>query len=637
MPALITILGPKQETSAQTSNARFYFAPSTKEFKKGCRYSVQVMIDPGSNTSNAANIYIDYDPSKIEILDSNSNFDGVQIGTGNAYEAFADNVVDEAAGRIRLTGFSIMYPLEETRTFATISFRSRNNAESANFSIWFENVGHTLDSNIAETTTSDDILGSVGSASYTFIDGPCVEDTQPPVITPQDPTNYEVEVPLDSNISVRICDNRTWDSGVDIDTVEVIINGETFTIDDLEIFSADGDPECYDIVIDPPENFPDGEAVSVTFKADDFKGNSASRSIIFNLPEESNECIEELYETRRIVEECEQRQCLATLPQGGVEEVIRENETIADTVAAVPVVTGIASLLTTLGFSLLELPYYLLQLFFWLLNVLGIRKKGVPWGVVYDSVSKAPIPRAVIRLFSQGKLLESRVTDVNGVFYLTPKKGVYTLIASKQGYTFPSTTIVGESDGARNNIYKGGPYKIKSDKDIVRMSIPLDPVRVSPAKAFLKRSWSFLYSFLMMLNPILLVLGIVIAAVVYYFTRDNLNIVWFVLNTVFLGLHFYVKYLTKSKWGYVVDLHGNPMAGVEVGLYDKTYGRLIDSRVTDEKGRYSFVVPGDLYTLKPANARYAIDDPQNESGYTVGKKTKGDISINQKMVVRRVS
>jgi hypothetical protein len=624
------------ETNAQTVDASFYLSPSSQELKKGCQYTTQIMVDPGSNTSNAANIYVEYDPSKIEIIDSNSSLPGKQIAVGNAYEAFADNVVDETEGIIRLTGFSIMYNLQDVKSFGAIRFRSINDAETANFEIWFEGAGDTLDSNIAETNTSDDILATVNNASYTFVDGPCVEDTKAPVITPEDPTHYEIEVPLDSDLNFRVCDNRTWDSGVDADTIEIIINGEVYTTKDVEFVSIDGDPDCYDVTVDPPQDFPEDEAVSVTYKASDFKGNQASKSIIFNIPPEFSECVEELYETREILQECEDRTIFEVLPEGGVEELVKKNETVVDTVSAIPAVTGIASLLPTLGFSIFEIPYYIMQLFLWFLNLLGVKKKGKPWGIVYDSVTKAPITRAVVRLFSQGKLVESRVTDVNGVFYMTPEEGIYTLIASKNGYRFPSTNIVGEHDGPRKNVYKGGPYEVKKDKDIVKLSVPLDPVKASPFKVLFKKSWSFIYNILNKLNPILLLIGMLISGVVYYFTKDPLNLLWLGLNTLFLILHFYVKHLVRSRWGYVVDSRGNPVAGIEIGLYDKTYNRLIDNRVTDEKGRYSFVVPGDTYNIKPKTNSYVIDDPKNEGGYNVGKKTKGDISITQKIVVRRV-
>jgi len=597
---------------------------------------MDIMVNPGSNTSNAGNLTINYDPGAIEVIDSMTSIPGIQILHGNAYEAYADNVVDETAGTIRLTGFSIMTTLSAQRVFATIEFRSTPTASSADFSIDFTGPGSTLDSNIAETHTSDDILGSVGTASYTFVDGPCVDDTVGPSITPVYPENYNVNVPLDSNVEVRICDNGTWDSGVDIDTVEIIIDGISYTSEDSLFFSYTGDPDCYVIIVDPVDDFPAEDAVTVVYRASDFTGNSSTRSIVFNIPADEDEIIDKIYEIITLLEECEDQVCIPVLPTTGVAEVVQENEAVAEALAVLPVATGIISMLPTLGFSFLEIPYYIMQFIMWFLNLIGVRKKGKPWGIVYDSVSKGPIARTVVRLFSGGKLVESRVSDVNGVFNFTPRKGIYTMIAAKRGYVFPSTIVSGDIDGAKVNIYKGGSYTVASDKDIVRVSIPIDPVAVSQMKVFVRKTWSSILAFMLAMNPVLLVLGTALSAVLYYYTGDRLNIVWIVVNSILLVLHFYLRSRLRARWGVVVDRAGVPQMGVEVGLYDQTYKKLVDTRVSDEKGRFQFVVPGDLYILKIVGTDYAIDDPKYGMGYPVGKKTRGDILITERIVSRRM-
>lgn len=622
--------------SAQTVDGSFTFSPSSETFRKGCRYDVDILVDPGSNTSNAANFVINYDPTEIEVIDSMTSIDGIQIAHGDAYEAYADNVVDETAGTIRLTGFSIMSTLTQERVFGTIEFRSTPTATSADFSIEFTGPGNTLDSNIAETATSDDILASVGTASYTFVDGPCVDDTNGPSITPIYPENYNVEVPLDSDVEVRICDNGTWDSGVDIDTVEVIVDGISYTPEDSAFFSYTGDPDCYVITIDPQDDFPADSAVTVVYRASDFAGNSSTRSIVFNIPADVDEIIEQIYEIITQLEECEDQVCDPVLPTTGVAEVVQKNEVVAEALVALPVATGIISMIPTLGFSFLEIPYYIMQLIMWLLNLLGVRKKGAPWGVIYDSVSKSPVARAVVRLFSGGKLIESRVSDVNGVFNFTPRKGVYTMIASKRGYVFPSTVVSGNIDGAKVNIYRGGPYTVISDKDIVRVSVPLDPVKANKMKIFFRKTVSSILAFMMALNPVLLVLGIVLSGVLYYYTGDRLNLLWIAINIVLLALHFYLSSRARARWGVVASRDGVVQSGVEVGLYETAYNKLVDTRITDEKGRFQFVVPGNLYVLRLVSQDYVIDDPKYEGGYPVGKKVDGDILITEKIKVRRV-
>jgi cysteine-rich repeat protein len=317
-------------------------------------------------------------------------------------------------------------------------------------------------------------------------------------------------------------------------------------------------------------------------------------------------------------------------------EFVRENETFVGTMTAVPILTGTVSFLSTLGFSIFSLPYYILQFIFWLLNLLGIRKKGKPWGFVYNSVSKSPLPRAIVRLFSQDTLMETQVTDVNGVFHMTAKEGEYTMKVRKNGFKFPTRQISGDEDGPRKNVYKGELYKVKSDKEVMNLSVPMDPKKPPVFKAFLKKVWSYTYNVLKKINPIVITIGIIMSAIAYYFTGNIINLILLILNIVVLGLNLWVRYFEKTQWGHVVDINGNPLSHVEIGLFDKKYKRLIDTRITDEKGRYRFVVLGDIYILKPVKSGYVINDPESEAGYVVGEKVKNDIVINQQVVLREV-
>jgi len=321
---LIIFLVGIQTVKAQTLDASFSFSPSSEQFKIGCTSSVSIMIDTGSNTSNAANIIINYDPDEVEIIDSNSSASGVQIMPGNAYEAYADNVVDTSTGKIRLTGFSISNPLSGSSTFAIIYFRSKSNVTETDFSIYFAGKGNTLDSNIAEMNTSDDILSSVTNGSYTFVEGECVNDNEGPIITPIDPENYSINIPSNKEIQVKICDLM---SGVDISTIEItIMNDEIYTMADTENFIYSGDTECYSITIYPENPLPSDALTLVSFKATDLKGNWSNLTIIFNVPLEANKCDEQIENnvtniTNQLNECKEDLAELGILPETGTENI----------------------------------------------------------------------------------------------------------------------------------------------------------------------------------------------------------------------------------------------------------------------------------------------------------------------------
>lgn len=303
--AALFLISFPAKVSAQTPDARFSLQPNSATFIQEAQSVINIQINTGSNTSNAADIIINYNPNEIEII---------QVGPGSAYESYAGTVIDTSAGRIRLTGFSITGTLSGSRIFGTIKFRSKPGVSSSNLTIQFAGVGNTLDSNIAETNTSNDVLGSVGNGSYNFIPAPPppepVEppdegpaDTTNPVIEPISPQNYETDIPLDSNIIVKISDDG---SGVNIETVIIIINGEAYTCKDTDNFSYEGDPNSYTVIITPKEPFGENTPIFVIIKANDLKGNYAQEILLFNVPAEAADCFDEIRDKLQDLEKCKE-------------------------------------------------------------------------------------------------------------------------------------------------------------------------------------------------------------------------------------------------------------------------------------------------------------------------------------------
>ncbi len=318
-----TFLMFKNSANAQVMNGKFYLSPKSTTFIQECNNTINIMVSTGSNHSDAANVVVKYNPGEIEILDADSNLSGTQIIPGSTYSSYADNVVDEATGRIRLTGFSIGTDFNGTGVFGTIVFRSKPGVTSTKFEIDFSGVGDTLDSNIAETITSNDVLGSVENGTYNFTSGDCTEDTTPPIIEPISPKNYDLDVSSDDEIIVKICDEE---SGVDIKTIEIYIDGEKYTYKDKAYFSYLPEGNCYIITIKPKSPFKENYPVLVIIKAQDLSGNKAQKTIIFNVPKEADDCLQRLSEKNadyhsclKNLDEClkKQQTTLQALPQTG--------------------------------------------------------------------------------------------------------------------------------------------------------------------------------------------------------------------------------------------------------------------------------------------------------------------------------
>lgn len=253
--------------------ASFKINPSSGTFNQNCTSSVDVILDAEGGSTNAADIIIDYDPAQVEVT---------QMKAGTVYTNYFGNVVDNTNGVIRLTGASFVGTFTSSGVFATIQFKPKNNSGSSSFSIRFTgaNPYNTLDSNIADANTSNDLLSSVQNGTFNFGSSSCVTDTTPPSIAFQSPTNGQQNVPSDANIQVQISDSG---SGVNISTVEIVINGVSYNSSSPRA-TVTGNNSNYQITIDPYDPLFTSQANTVLVRATDYSSNSRQDSISFNVP-----------------------------------------------------------------------------------------------------------------------------------------------------------------------------------------------------------------------------------------------------------------------------------------------------------------------------------------------------------------
>jgi hypothetical protein len=267
---------------ASAATPSFSFTQTNYEIKNSCIGTVQIMIDPGGNVTNAAEILLNYDSTKIEIQDSIPTQVGTQIKHGQAFALYAGNVVTPSTGTVRLTGFGS--DLGQKAVFAEISVKALTGSGSTpiNFVFFGASPMNTTDSNIANAATSNDVLSAVQNTTITFATGSCVQDTSSPNVSFQTPQHLSQGVAPNSAVTFTISDAA---SGVDIDSLVVTINGVQYTETSPGV-TITGNSNSYSVTVIPTAPFPEDTASSISVRITDFAGNTRTQTISFNLVED---------------------------------------------------------------------------------------------------------------------------------------------------------------------------------------------------------------------------------------------------------------------------------------------------------------------------------------------------------------
>ncbi|MCL5795570.1 MAG: hypothetical protein M1338_04420 [Patescibacteria group bacterium] len=110
------------------------------------------------------------------------------------------------------------------------------------------------------------------------------------------------------------------------------------------------------------------------------------------------------------------------------------------------------------------------------LYALWIVTKIKPYGIVFDSQTKAPIQGAIVRIFDaeKNKLLETKVTDQAGNYNFIVKPGLYYIGIIKPQFSFPTKEITKAEIPQYYRIYKGELIRVTRNTNL-SINIPLDP------------------------------------------------------------------------------------------------------------------------------------------------------------------
>lgn len=290
-----------------------------------------------------------------------------------------------------------------------------------------------------------------------------------------------------------------------------------------------------------------------------------------------------------------------------------------ETVRSIPVVQQAAdislpTLAVTAGTSVVVLsvtfdflPF--IQYFFTAPVLLFWRRKRKAFGIIYNAISKEPIGLAVVRLFvladendQRGKLVKSRVTDKGGRFFFLVQPGLYRLVVTKNGFTYPTELLSTKKEDLQYlDVYHGEPIRVTENDAVITPNVPLDP---SVSGEYQKPKQILLRARLRMFQHVIAISGVILS-LVFAIVRPNVLAVAMVFIQVVI--YFIVRRLAQAhkpkSWGIVYSSKtGRPLANVVARIFEPKYNKLLETQVTDTKGRYSFLLgPGEYYAVFEKN------------------------------------
>ncbi len=239
------------------------------------------------------------------------------------------------------------------------------------------------------------------------------------------------------------------------------------------------------------------------------------------------------------------------------------------------------------------------------------RRRRKKYGVVYNALTKQPIDLAIVRLYSQetNKLVQSKVTDKNGRYSIIASPGKYYIKVTKQQHEFPSKVLAGQKEDVKFlDLYHGDTILVNDQKTIITANIPIDPLEQvkTPRKIIFEhylRKVQYAVSFSA------IPLAVLSAAV----SPGPLTFSLLGFHTLLYFLFRRLGYQKAPKsWGVVYNKKNKePLGRAIARIFDKQYNKLLETRVTDNKGRYAFLVNDNRYYItveKPGFEKHVTEE-----------------------------
>lgn len=252
------------------------------------------------------------------------------------------------------------------------------------------------------------------------------------------------------------------------------------------------------------------------------------------------------------------------------------------------------------------------------MEILGFWRRAPRRGIIYNALTKQPIPFAKIDLLDEAaRVIETRIADEYGRYgFLISSSGggilgehrIVNLRVTKSGFHFPSQKIKGDTDGeVYPSVYAQHPYQYNIG-DIVQLNVPLDPEHEPsfvPRKAA-SQVWGAIW---VRTGSITFFASFIVAATEFILYRQ-------VVYAISLGVFVIIAALRQlglkpKPFGVTLDSAAAGMAlpFSLVTLTDAQEGRA-GFAVSDEYGRYFMPSHEGVYQLHAATPAQ-VQPPRN--------------------------
>jgi hypothetical protein len=279
-------------------------------------------------------------------------------------------------------------------------------------------------------------------------------------------------------------------------------------------------------------------------------------------------------------------------PSTKVEKTALQNAATAVSSVTGAIATSSMIGLTNIGGFWMPVSNFLMSAFGWR------RRKPKPWGLIYNSLTREAIPFAIIRVKNEnGNVIDTAVSDELGRFAILPPSERFRVEVEAVNFKFPSSIIAGLYDPQYGKVYHGEMLD-PSNFVLGDLNIPLDPFQQESPKIDFKRIFQIFLA-------VLFYVGAILSGIALFQKPVWYTMLLFFIYLFLIGLDLVARFYERLSFGIVLNAETRkPIMNAFIYLVDHVTNKVIDTRMSDKRGRFQIFVPAGRYLLRIIHPAY---------------------------------